>query len=506
MLMPARTGPAVSAAESRSRAVSIPPELVLLGLITIVGAAIRFATVSSQSYWVDEATTIHDVSFGLGGLLHQVHVNETTPPFYFIVAWLWAKVFGQGEAGLRSLSVLCGVASIPVAYLAGRELVSRAAGLVTALLVALSPFMVWYSQEARAYAMFALFSGLSFLFWARAYKRAETRELIPWVVVSALAMLTHFFAGFLIAPEAILLLYRFRNRAAVLACAAVAVVQAAILPMAFSDATHPLGWIQTFPLSVRIKQVPVDFALSSLYHSSIVTHGLLGAAIVATVVVGLLGVARPHERAGALLAAGIAAFVLLVPLALAWAGRDYYVSRNMIGAWIPLAVVLGAACTVARARAAGAALGVVLVAAFLYAGIRIDNNPQYERPNWHGVATALGTPLVRRAVVADDGDFAAQPLSIYLREVQWPGGTNSPTSVNEVDIVGGIWQTIPSALPSGVRLISRTPVDGYLVTRFAVKPAWQGTPTAIGARAGALLQPAAASPRVLVQPTGAPGA
>ena len=198
--------------------------------------------------------------------------------------------------------------------------------------------------------------------------------------------------------------------------------------------------------------------------------------------------------------------MLLVPLALAWAGRDYYVSRNMIGAWIPLAVVLGAACTVARARAAGAALGVVLVGAFLYAGIRIDNSPQYQRPNWRGVATALGTPVVRRAVVADDGDFAAQPLSVYLRDVPWPAGTNAPTSVNEVDIVGGIWQTIPSTLPAGVRLISRTPVDGYLVTRFAVKPAWQGTPTALGARAGALLQPAAASPRVLVQPPGARGA
>jgi mannosyltransferase len=506
MLMPTRTGPAVSAAEPRSRAVTIPPELVLLGLITIVGAAIRFATVSSQSYWVDESTTIHDISFGLGGLLHEVHVNETTPPFYFIVAWLWAKVFGTGEAGLRSLSVLCGVASIPVAYLAGRELVSRAAGLVTALLVALSPFMVWYSQEARSYAMFALLSGLSFLFWARAYKRGQPRELIPWVVVSALAMLTHFFAGFLIAPEAILLLYRFRNRAAVLACAAVAVAQAAILPMALSDTSHPLGWIQTFPQSVRIKQVPVDFALSSLYHSAIVTKGLLGAAIVAIIVAGLLVAARPPERAGALLAAGIAAFVLLVPLVLAWAGRDYYFSRNMIGAWIPLAVVLGAACTAARARVAGAALGVVLVGAFLYAGIRIDNNPQYQRPNWRGVATALGTPVVRRAVVADDGDFAAQPLSVYLRDTPWPSGANSPTSVNEIAIVGGMWQTIPSTLPAGVRLISRTPVDGYLVTRFALKPAWQGTPTALGAKAAALLQPAAASPRVLVQPPGAQGA
>jgi len=113
---------------------------------------------------------------------------------------------------------------------------------------------------------------------------------------------------------------------------------------------------------------------------------------------------------------------------------------------------------------------------------------------------------VKRAVIADDGDFAAQPLSVYLRNVPWPGGAGAPTSVNEIDVAGGGWQTIPSTLPAGVRLISRTPVDGYLVTRFAVKPAWHGTPTALGARAGALLQAAAGSPRVLVQPPGAQGA
>ena len=158
---------------------------------------------------------------------------------------------------------------------------SRAAGLLAAaLLVAVSPFMVWYSQEARAYALFVLFCGLSFLFWARAYKRRQTRESSPWwAVFSVLAVLTHFFAGFLIAPEAILLLYRLRDRRDRASPApGVAVVQAAVLPMALSDTSHPLGWIQTFPLSVRIKQVPVDFALSSLYHSSLVTHGLLGAA------------------------------------------------------------------------------------------------------------------------------------------------------------------------------------------------------------------------------------
>ena len=177
--------------------------------------------------------------------------------------------------------------------------------------------------------------------------------------------------------------------------------------------------------------------------------------------------------------------------------------RRRLAAWLPLAIVLAAACTVPHARIAGGAFALVIIGGFLYAGIRIDNNPQYQRPNLRGVATALGHPVVRRAVVAYDGDFAAQPLAVYLRGVPWPPGPNVPATVNEVDIVGGGWQTIPNPLPAGVRLIARTPVDGFLVARFALQPAWQGAPATLGARAGALLTPAAASPRVLIQRPGA---
>ena len=482
----------------------LPPELVLLGVITVIGAAIRFATLGSQSFWADEALTVHGAGGSLSGMWHVVTTVETTPPLYFLTDWGWAKIFGTSEVALRSLSAIVGTALIPVAFYAGRELVSRAAGLLAAAFTAVSPFMVWYSQEARAYALFALFAGLSFLFWARAWHRPTVANYRWWAVFSVLAVLTHFFAGFLIAPEALLLLYRSRSRPVIVACGAIIVAQLAVLPLVVSDTGHWLGWIQSYPLAARIKQVPVDFGLSSLDQSSLVTRGLIGALVVAAIAVALLFLGgTPRQRRGAGWAALIAGVVLLVPLLLAVVGRDYYVPRNMIEAWLPLAVVLAAACTVPRARLAGGAFALVIIGGFLYAGIRIDNNPQYQRPNLRGVATALGHPVARRAVVAYDGDFAAQPLAVYLHGTPWPPGPNAPTTVNEVDIVGGVWQTIPSPLPAGVRLIARTPVDGYLVARFAVQPAWQGTPTALGARAGALLRPAAASPRVLVQPSGA---
>lgn len=502
MLVPVRTGPAARTDLTR-RIEAIPPETVILAAVIVVGAAIRLATLGTQSYWTDEATTVHDIRQSFGGLLHQVHANETTPPLYFIVAWLWAKLFGTGEVGLRSLSALLGIGAIPIVYLCGRELVSRAAGLVAAALAAVSPYMVWYSQEARSYMLFAVLCGLSFLFCARAWNRRADRDVVWWAVFSVLALLAHFFAAFLVAPEALMLLHRLRSRVSVLAAGAALLAQLAVLPLAVSDTSHPLGWIRGIALSTRIQQVPVDFGLGALYQSSLVTDGLLGAAILAAIVLALLVLGGGRaERRGAAFAAALAVVVVLAPLALAELGRDYLVARNLTPAWIPLAVVLGAACTVPRARAAAAVVAAVLLVGCLWAGIRIDSHSQYQRPDWRGVAQALGRPPATRAIVAYDSGFAAQPLAIYMRGVPWLRSPPQPVTVSEVDVVGSAWQSPPGPLPRGTTLISSRVVHGFAVDRFLVRPGWRLTPTAIGARAASsLLGPQLSAPAVLIQRT-----
>ncbi len=500
MLIPARTGAAAAVRRDMLRWARPPsPEQILLVAIVVVGATIRLASLTTQSLWVDEATTVHEMHMSLGALLHTVRVGETTPPLYFLLAWTWAKLFGSGETGLRLLSACLGIGLIPLAYACARELVSRRAGVVAAALVAVNPFMIWYSQEARSYALLAVFAAASFLFCVRAWQTPTKHNLGWWAAFSALAVLTHFFAGFLILPEAVLLLTRTRGRALRAAFAVVVLAQLAVLPLALSDTSHPLGWIQVFPLSVRIQQVPVDFGLGQLYQSSIVTTGLLGAAVLGVAVVALLAAGgEARERRGAAVAASIAAAAILVPVILAALGRDYLVPRNLMPAWIPLAVVLAAACTVPRARLAGAGLAVVLLVAFLVAGVRIAQNPQYQRPNWRGVAVALGSARGTRVIVAYDGGFAAQPLAVYMPGVPWHSSPSERVSTSEVDVVGSTWQTTASPLPAGTTLVSRRAVDGFLVERFLV-PGWRLSLGEIGRRAGSLLGPGPANPAVLVQ-------
>src|SRR5437764_12871770 len=89
------------------------PQLVLLALVA-AGAALRFATLATQSFWIDEGYTVHLLRGGLGHVFSGIPRTEETPPLYYVVAWLWTRPFGTGEAGVRSLPALLGTATLPV--------------------------------------------------------------------------------------------------------------------------------------------------------------------------------------------------------------------------------------------------------------------------------------------------------------------------------------------------------------------------------------------------------
>jgi len=256
----------------------------------------------------------------------------------------------------------------------------------------------------------------------------------------------------------------------------------------------------------------VAFGLGTLADGPAVRYGLLGAAaLVAALILLLVIGADNRQLRGAGAAAAIAAAVLLVPLVFALFGEDFYIDRALIPAWIPLAVVVGAACTAPRAQIAGGALALVLLASFVYAQIQIDGSSQYQRPDWRGVARALGPEASgtgSRAIVAYDGGLATDPLAIYLRGVPWSqiylSGQSStqraaPVSVGEVDVVGHTWQALARPLPAGVRLIGTRVVDDFLVDRFALAPVRRLTPIQIANLAPQLLGPGTSGPAVLVQ-------
>ena len=466
--------------------------------ITVLAAVLRVVFLTSQSFWFDEAQAVHEMRSSFGAMLHLWSANEPNPPLFFVIAWPWARVFGTGEAGLRSLSVLLGTITVPLVYLCGRELVSRRAGQIAALLVAVNPFLIGYSQEAREYMLLTALSAASVLFFARAWRTGSRRDAACWAVFAALAMGTQYFAGFLVAAEAIALLVRRRSPAVVLGCVLLVVVEGALIPHLIGHAAHPQGWIGSVnPLGVRAKQVPVTFALNTMFKGPALSYSLLGGAIAVIVVLGLLlaGATQAQLR-GAGIAAGLLAVVVVVPLLVALAGRDYYEPRALIGAMIPLLVLVGAACAAPRARVAGTAVAIVLVAGFLYGDAVVHwGSPAYREPDWRGVATALGPSPAPRAIVAYDGQFATPSLAIYLPRVAWTGQRQNPqpddasVTTRELDVVGSRYTAVTRPLPSGVGLISERLIDGFRVVRFALPNTTTATRRQFIGLAGSLLGP-----------------
>ena len=256
---------------------------------------------------------------------------------------------------------------------------------------------------------------------------------------SSLALMTHFFAGFLVAPEALWLLWTARIRVAGAAVAVVALVQVAMLPFALVDTGHGVGWIAQSPRHVRVSQAVAEWGVSILYRRTTIRDGLLGGAVLLALV-GLLlvfGGDRRTRRGGAV-AAAIAGFVWVAPLALGLLSRryDYFLSRNLIPAVVPLAVLLGAACVVPRLRALGVALALALLALFSYATIRVQTHAYLQRPDWRSVARALGPATVPRAIIAANG-FTADPLKIYLASGELgPAPVTDGCWFEEIDVVG----------------------------------------------------------------------
>src|SRR5262245_33319390 len=109
--------------------------------LTVLGLLVRFVTLDLQSFWADEAETVHLLNLGLHSMLREIPDSEGTPPVYYVLAWGWTHVFGTGEVGVRSLSALAGVGSIPVFYGAASELCSRRVGLAVAALAAVNPLL-----------------------------------------------------------------------------------------------------------------------------------------------------------------------------------------------------------------------------------------------------------------------------------------------------------------------------------------------------------------------------
>ena len=268
--MSAATATAAPPASTDSR---LPTWLPLAALV-LLAAGLRLSTLGLQSFWYDEAfTPVHVLHGSLGATLRAMVHSENTPPLWYVIEWLDARVLGTGEIALRLPSALAGIATVPVAWAIGRELGGRRAALLTAALVAVNPLFVWYSQEARAYALFVLTAALAMLCFLRAEREPTRARMAAFALSGSLALLTHYFAVFLLIPMVLWLAReRVTRRAALLAIGALAIVGLALLPLISAQGGHGTQWIGRWALSSRLQAIPQYYLTG--YSGAPLGHGV----------------------------------------------------------------------------------------------------------------------------------------------------------------------------------------------------------------------------------------
>lgn len=364
------------------------PTSTAIGAVVVIAALLRFHNLGSESLWFDEAASWMQAKDSLADLIHRT-AEDNYPPLHNLILFVTIKFFGDGEWSLRLPSAILGVANIGALYWLGTMTVGRTAGLIGALMLALSPLGIAYSQEARMYSLLALAATL-YAATCFHYLRAPSLLRGAWISLAGLGLVYSHPYGTLdwiaiaVAFPALFLRPAMPSpRGPTLVWAASNIIVAAgFAPWALilAGRAHAIAanggfWIQLTPLALS-KQLGA------------VAGGRL---FVGVILIGaVLGVVGELRRDVALLCAwivlpvaiGIGASILWMPI---------FLSRYGMGSHPPLLLLAAFGWTKYAKDWRGAILCTGFVAVIAIASLPLLRRAPYANPkdDWRGVASFL---------------------------------------------------------------------------------------------------------------------
>ncbi|MBN3942306.1 MAG: glycosyltransferase [Nostoc sp. NMS9] len=212
----------------------------------IVGISLRLVNLTAKPPWTDEFATLvfslgntflsvpldqaiapnillqplqPNPAASIGDVIHNLATQDSHPPLYFVLAYLWMKLF-PSDGGLvslfaaRLLPAIIGAASIPCVYVLGRVAFrSSLVGQLTAAMMAVSPYGVFLAQEARHYTLAILWVIGSLTCLVIATRHIQNRTPLPiwialfWIEINALGIATHYFFTLTLCTEAVVLIF-----------------------------------------------------------------------------------------------------------------------------------------------------------------------------------------------------------------------------------------------------------------------------------------------------------
>ena len=167
-------------------------------ILILVALGLRLTRLNFQPLWWDEGWSLYFATTDLGSMLRLTAV-DIHPPFYYLLLHFWIQILGSSALAVRLFSVLVGTATVLLLYFTGRRLLGEMGGLLAALLLAISPLHIYYSQEVRMYGLVTLF-GLGALYFALELENQRWRigSWLAYVLLALAALYTGYYAAFLL--------------------------------------------------------------------------------------------------------------------------------------------------------------------------------------------------------------------------------------------------------------------------------------------------------------------
>jgi mannosyltransferase len=205
---PQVTAPEPHQSTGAQRALARLPNWALFAVVAIVLLAIsaymRSRALSGQ-LWIDEAITtgisLHPLSAIPGVLRH-----DGNPPLYYLLLHFWMRAFGSSESATHSLSLIFGLATVPVSMWAGWSLFGRRVGLIAGVLFAFNAWLTQYAEETRMYELMALLGLIATAAFIHGFVYRRRRYLFLFAVALTLMLYTHTWGFFFAIGAAIALI------------------------------------------------------------------------------------------------------------------------------------------------------------------------------------------------------------------------------------------------------------------------------------------------------------
>jgi mannosyltransferase len=170
-------------------------------LVLLLAFALRAFRLDFQSLWRDEVDAVRFATRPFGDLLGTFRRPGENGPLYFLLLRGWLALLGRSEYALRYLSLLGAVGGVALTMAFGKRLISPSAGLLAGLLVATSPYMIWYGQEGKMYGLLvSVVLGALWVFWEAMTRGGWLRWALCWLLTT-LAIYLHLMAVLLVPAE-----------------------------------------------------------------------------------------------------------------------------------------------------------------------------------------------------------------------------------------------------------------------------------------------------------------